>query len=92
MGEAMFQNSYCRVQRQLSFYPSNSKIITYEDSATISGQQGIVAVMVKSELNILLPGTFHMPYAHVASQLIHSIGYAPEAPKHRMIIFQPTIS
>ncbi|KAG2751632.1 hypothetical protein P692DRAFT_20830914 [Suillus brevipes Sb2] len=58
----MFQNSYCRVQRQLSFYPSNSKIITYEDSQQRSAGSR------------------------------EYTGYAPRAPKHRMIIFQPTIS
>jgi hypothetical protein len=38
----------------------------------MGGQQGIVAVLVKSESNILFPGTFYMPYPRVASQLIHS--------------------
>jgi hypothetical protein len=33
MGEAMLQNFYyqLQMQRHLSFHPSNSKIITYED-------------------------------------------------------------
>jgi hypothetical protein len=32
VGEAMLQNLNCGVQRHLSFYPSNFKIITYEDN------------------------------------------------------------
>jgi hypothetical protein len=54
----------------------------------MGGQQRLIAVMVRSESNLLFPGTFYMPYPRVASQLLHSIGYALEAPEHHMITFQ----
>jgi hypothetical protein len=56
----------------------------------MGGQKGIMAVLVKSEPNLLLPGMFDIPCPRVASQLIHS--YAAEAPKYHVIIFQSMIS
>jgi hypothetical protein len=56
------------------------------------GQQRIVVVRAKSESNLLFPGTFYVLYPRVASQLMHSIGYAAEAPKYHMITFKSTIS